>query len=560
MNGDESASAGWELRRAVYGLVIVVACATMTARIATVESSSGKTPLLSANDRSRWAAIRALVDHGTFALDDVVLRADVPARTSATAAAPWPYRQGPPANRDREWYSIDMVRHRGVDGREHYYSSKPPLLNILLAGPYWLMRQLTGATLANQPFYVVRLLLVLINVLPFALYLAGIASLVERHGRTSWGKMFVVATAGFGTLLTPFASTLNNHSVAALAVLGAVWCVDRVWRGEGPPSARWLVGAGVCSALSVVGELPALALVAAVLVALGWRAPRATIFYALPPVVVIGVLAVGANYWVHGSWRPPYAHRQDGPVVATIPAPTDGRFDPAAPATDRNLNEAIRDVLARRDAAVADHWEWIATASPTRYVLWDAEHQQRWAVLFEPNSVQLRDWDNWYEYEGTYWTDESKAGVDRGEPSRLAYAFHVTLGHHGLISLTPVWLLAIVGVGIWLRAEDAWHRHWALGTAGITLVVLVFYVFARPLADRNYGGVCCGFRWMLWLAPLWLVSILPAADAVSRRRWLRVAAWGLLAVSVGSAAYAAQNPWTHPWLFEYWTQLGWIAY
>ena len=25
-----------------------------------------------------------------------------------------------------------------------------------------------------------------------------------------------------------------------------------------------------------------------------------------------------------------------------------------------------------------------------------------------------------------------------------------------------------------------------------------------------------------------------------------------------SAAYSADNPWSHPWIFDYWTYLGWI--
>ena len=101
------------LRRTVYGLLILTSAAAMTGRVWSVKSERGKSPLLSANDRSRWATIRALVDHGTFALDRVVFG--------------WSGKRNP------EWYTIDLVRHRGSDGRQHYYSSKPPLLPTLLA-------------------------------------------------------------------------------------------------------------------------------------------------------------------------------------------------------------------------------------------------------------------------------------------------------------------------------------------------------------------------------------------------------------------------------------------
>jgi len=101
-----------KLRRIVYTLLIVTSAATMVGRIMAVESKSGKTAMLSANDRSRWCTIRSLVDHGTYEIDDVI-------------------------KRKTDWYTIDMVRHKGTDGREHFYSSKPPLLATLLAGEYW---------------------------------------------------------------------------------------------------------------------------------------------------------------------------------------------------------------------------------------------------------------------------------------------------------------------------------------------------------------------------------------------------------------------------------------
>ena len=45
-------------------------------------------PFLSGNDRSRWDTIRALVEHGTYAIDDIVA--------------------------EPNWDTIDMVQHRGA--------------------------------------------------------------------------------------------------------------------------------------------------------------------------------------------------------------------------------------------------------------------------------------------------------------------------------------------------------------------------------------------------------------------------------------------------------------
>ena len=89
-------------------------------------------------------------------------------------------------------------------------------------------------------------------------------------------------------------------------------------------------------------------------------------------------------------------------------------------------------------------------------------------------------------------------------------------------------------------------------------MVLAFYI-ARPLKDRNYGGVTSGLRWMFWLIPMWLICLIPAADAIARSRYGRLAAVALLAFSVASATYSAMNPWVHPWIYEYWAYLRWIS-
>src|SRR5690606_7312868 len=68
--------------------------------------------------------------------------------------------------------------------------------------------------------------------------------------------------------------------------------------------------------------------------------------------------------------------------------------------------------------------------------------------------------DNWYDYEYTvggktresYW--RNRQGIDRGEPSKGVYALHALVGHHGVFSLTPVWLLSFAGMGLLMGAAD----------------------------------------------------------------------------------------------------------
>ena len=163
-------------------------------------------PFLSANDRSRWCTLRALVEPEMrvwreFEQDGKTYAQWVPYAIDNVIA-----QQG--------WDTIDMVKHARKldgDGREYLYSSKPPLLPTLIAVPYWIIHQVTGATLGTHPYEIGRAMLILVNVVPLVIYFFILARLVERFGTSDWGRIFVMAAATLGTFLTTFAIVLNNH-------------------------------------------------------------------------------------------------------------------------------------------------------------------------------------------------------------------------------------------------------------------------------------------------------------------------------------------------------------
>ncbi|MBN2216758.1 MAG: DUF2029 domain-containing protein [Pirellulales bacterium] len=407
-------------------------------------------PFLSANDRSRWCMVRVLVEDELrvpghpYAIDRLV---DEPG-----------------------WDTIDMVKHDG-----HYYSSKPPLLPTLLAGEYWVIHRLTGATLGTHPYAIGRFLLVANNVVGWVVALVFLAAMAERLGKTDWGRIFVVAAAALGTFLTTFAVTLNNHLVAAASVTIALFAFMRIWV-DGRREWRWFALAGLAGAFTAANELPALSFLGLMGAALLVKSPRRTLLGFAPLVVLVGAGFFGTNWIAHKDLRPPYMHRSGD--------------------------------------------------------------------------------DNWYDYDfvrngrvvESHWRNPT--GLDAGETRPGVYAWHCLLGHHGVFSLTPIWAMSMVGMGLWLRRrEDRSVRELAAGLATVTLVCLVFYLFFEK-NGRNYGGSTSGLRWMFWMAPLWLVAMLPAADLMSRRRWSMIIAVVLLALSVLSASYPTWNPWSHPWLYD----------
>src|SRR5262245_34120670 len=295
------------LRRQLYAVMIVAAAVLTAGRILSANlvhepylhrdesdtQSSARvwpklrpkpTPMFSSNDRSRWATIRALVDEGTYAVG----------QRTRSDAEPKGYKDSGIIFEDG-WGSVDKVMDPETG---KFYSSKPTLFPTLLAGEYWLLKNLFGWTFQTHLFSIVRVVLLTVNLLPLIFYWVLLARLVERFGTTDWGKFFAVAAACFGTFLTTFAITLNNHTVAACTAMYALYFVFRV-----PLSAlrtadcAW---AGFFAALTGAFELPAMAFLVGLFLLLAWRAPRQALLGFLAPAVLVLCAGLLTNYLAIG--------------------------------------------------------------------------------------------------------------------------------------------------------------------------------------------------------------------------------------------------------------------
>ncbi len=521
--------------------------AMITARIVTVEKSDSKyrTPFLSANDASRWCTVRSLGDNNVYEIDRGI------------------EEEGP-----IRWDSIDKVEHVGPDGVMHSYSSKPTLFPTLVAGLYKALKFTTGLQISTETFAVTRILLVLVNGFSFGVFLWFAALMINSVPVRDWTRYFLLAAAGFGTYLSTFTVTLNNHLPAAACVMVALYLMSEIWRDSGrskgrkqPVGGLGYAFAGLSAAFAVANEQPALAFFCCVGLVCLIRSPRKTLLAFCPAAIIVAAGVFGTNWLAHGTWKPAYAHRSDGAVIATVAGnfsdPLDRGFLP------NELREAIAGELAF-ERPVVTQGEWPSTPeTEQRWVVRDQRSAAQMAVVkSEAGDYQLRAWGNWYDYPGSYWltsNDNKKSEVDRGQESVPLYLFHVLFGHHGIFSLTPLWVLSLAGMlalMFGVKLGGVFPMRW-LGGMGmlISIVVIAFYL-SRPAIDRNYGGVTCVLRWLLWLAPIWLVSMLPVVDWLAGSKGGKFVCFLLLLLSIISASISADNPWVHPWLYEVW---GWTG-
>jgi hypothetical protein len=259
-------------------------------------------PMFGSNDKSRWATVRALVDHGTY----VIGTRHYPDGSDAKR-----YRdEGIVA--DPQYKSLDIILRplaatdAGKSVSKEFYSTKPPLYSTLLAGEYWLLKKIFGWSIVPDRWLVIPTILLTVNVFPFAIYLVMLSRLIEGTGKTDYAKLLAFTAACFGTFLTTFSGALNNHMPAAFCTLFAVYPVVKSMAESREMSPREYARCGFFAAFAATFDLPALALLAALGLPLVLAHPRRTLFCFVPAALLPIAGYFITNYAALGELSPAY--------------------------------------------------------------------------------------------------------------------------------------------------------------------------------------------------------------------------------------------------------------
>ena len=404
-----------------YCILIFASLALAAGRIAVVSSPEGDTAFLSANDRSRWCTVSSLIDDGTYKIDRQISIVD-------------------PKHRHRfPWQTIDKVQHIDREGDLHFYSSKPPLFPTMVAGVYAVVKSVSGLSIMDQPIYVPRIILAVVNLPLLFVFLWSTIGVIDRVCQESWSKQVGAVATCFGTMVLPFSISLNNHLPAATAMAVAMAIYFQMKEHS---NRWWFLVAGVAAGFAAANELPALSMAVFLGGLFLWLDRRATFFF----VFGFGLVAIaffGTNWIAHQSLRPPYAHRGDGAQVFSWPK--NEEFELQDPAESTAAVSKIREVL--RDEfglTINDPVELTKSDDPGRFRVFSPVGH--FSLVESENQFRLGRWDDWYEYPGSYWQDGNRRGVDSGR----TFASDLLVSHDGGAS----WDLFAHAV---LVAFSSWH-------------------------------------------------------------------------------------------------------
>ncbi len=132
--------------------------------------------------------------------------------------------------------------------------------------------------------------------------------------------------------------------------------------------------------------------------------------------------------------------------------------------------------------------------------------------------------------------------IDALREPKTIYAWNVLFGHHGLFSMTPIFLFAA-----WELGRSLLRRRYvaeSLVALGCLVAFLTFFI----VRTRNYGGWSVGMRWLIPVMPLLLLYFGMWVDRVQLTKRL----WALVLPALLVGAFHVQDGLTSPFQFSVW--------
>jgi len=186
------------------------------------------------NDGSRLAAVEALVDQHTLAIDQSIFVAP-PRPFDPHAPTPYP--------RDEPLLDNGTCDKLFIDG--HYYSDKPAVISLLMAGVYQIWQWCGGAPARDRPDLFCLLMTLVTSGLAYVVAVFCTYRLGRIAGLSLSWCLLLAASLGLATIALPYARHVNNHimllGVAAALFLGIQRVAEALRSGPAPwPLLAWL--------------------------------------------------------------------------------------------------------------------------------------------------------------------------------------------------------------------------------------------------------------------------------------------------------------------------------
>jgi hypothetical protein len=181
--------------------------------------------------------VESLVDRGTFAIDDSIFVRVPPENPPYPAALPDLVRRG----------TQDKLL---IDGR--WFSDKPPVPALFLAGIYGALKLTAGVAAAARPGLFCRVLTILSSGLAYGAAVALLFHLAGRIGLRLPLRLALAGSLGLSTLALPYTRHVNNH----ILLLGVSMALIVVLQGdEGSPGPMRLLAAGALAGAAYTLDL-----------------------------------------------------------------------------------------------------------------------------------------------------------------------------------------------------------------------------------------------------------------------------------------------------------------